>query len=218
MEEYFESMGYKIIVPDMFLSFDDFLPSKVRQDSEETVKVLGGDSRIYILRPDSTTNILGKIFSKWEGKPPLKVYYNSRVFKNTPNGNIMENHQMGVESLGDNPQEADWEILAMAITLMEGLKTPYVLELGSSKYLDSYLKDLRMDKRDELEIRGLLAKKSRHELEAKLEGLGGLTPGVTLIGGSGGSIQKARSNYLNKEMEASLDALRVYRLLDKTSF
>lgn len=211
MEEYFESMGYKIIVPDMFLSFDDFLLSKVRQDSEETVKVLGGDSRIYILRPDSTTNILGKIFSKWEGKPPLKVYYNSRVFKNTPNGNIMENHQMGVESLGDNPQEADWEILAMAITMMEELKTPYVLELGSSKYLDSYLKDLRMDNRDELEIRGLLAKKSRHELEAKLEGLGLEDSLLSVILDMEGSveevIQKARSNYLNKEMEASLDAL-----------
>jgi ATP phosphoribosyltransferase regulatory subunit len=96
MEDYFESKGFNIIEPDMFQSSDDFIQSNLRQDTSKTVKVLSGDSRIYILRPDITTNILGKIFSKWEGKPPLKVYYNSKVFKNTSGGRITENHQMGL--------------------------------------------------------------------------------------------------------------------------
>lgn len=222
MEDYFESMAFSIIEPDMFQTFDDYGRSNFQQDSSKTVKVLSGDSQIYLLRPDSTTNILGKIFSKWDGKPPLKVYYNSKVFKNTSGGRIIENHQMGVESLGDDIQEGDKEILGMAIKLMESLRTPFVLELGSSKYLDSYIRELKLDSKDERKIRDLISRKNRHELLIELEKLGLKDTLLEIILDMEGSmesvVQMARKNYMNEEMKSSIDALEsLIEYLEKNS-
>lgn len=226
MEDYFESKGFDIIEPDIFQNYDDFLLSNFRQDSSKTVKVLGGDSKIYILRPDITTNILGKIFSKWEGKPPLKVYYNSRVYSNSSGGGIKESYQVGVESLGDKQLNADKEILEMAINLMERLNTPYVLELGSSKYLDPYIRDLELDLVDEMQIRNLIAKKNKDDLLERLRKLGIkdnlLNTILDLEGNMEEVLNKARSLYLNYEMEGAIlsiesliDFFKERKLLDK---
>lgn len=211
MEDYFESKGFSIIEPDIFQSYDDFLLSNFRQDLSKTVKVLGGDSNIYILRPDITTNILGKIFSRWEGKPPLKVYYNSRVYSNSSGGRIKENHQLGLESLGDIPAKADKEMLEMAIYLMERLNIPYVLELGSSKYLDSYIRELKLDSNDEIEIRNLLAKKNKDGLKIRIKSIGVKSTILDVILDMEGNMEevvnKARSLYANYEMEEAIDSL-----------
>lgn len=211
MEDYFESKGFNIIEPDIFQSYDDFLLSNFRHDSSKTVKVLGGDSKIFILRPDITSNILGKIFSRWEGKPPLKVYYNSKVYSSSPGGGIKESYQVGVESLGDKAIVADKEILEMTITIMESLKTPYVLELGSSKYLDSYIRELKLDSRDEFQIRSLLAKKNKDEIIKWLKNKDIKSPILDVILDMEGNmeevIQKARKLYVNYEMEESLNSI-----------
>lgn len=210
VEDYFESKGFNIIEPDIFQNYDDYLLSNYRQNLSSTVKVLGGDSKIYILRPDITTNILGKIFSRWEGKHPLKVYYNSKVYRNLPGGRINENYQVGVESLGEEPQKADQEILEMAIKLMDNLKTEYVFELGSSIYLDSYLNELELSPQDELQIRKLMAKKNKAELLLKLKELEmnkDLEEILSLEGDMEDVLQRARNCYMNDEMKKALDSI-----------
>ncbi len=211
IEDYFESKGFNIIEPDIFQSYDDFLLSNFRHDSSKTVKVLGGDSKIFILRPDITSNILGRILSNWEGKPPLKVYYNSRVYSNSPGGGIKESYQVGVESIGDKPNMADMAILEMAINLMESLKTPYVLELGSSKYLDSYIRELKLDSRDELQLRSLLSKKNKDELlnwlyKKEIKGTI-LDIILDMEGNMEEVINKAKGLYVNYEMEGALSSI-----------
>ena len=210
-EDYFESKGFRFIVPDMFQSYDEFLVSNFRQDSSKTVKVLSGDSRIYVLRPDITTNILGKIFSKWEGKPPLKVYYNSSIYNNGFEGEIKENYQMGVESLGDDLLKADQEILVMAMELMQSLKMPFVIELGSSKYLDSYIRELNLDLKDEIKLRNLISAKNKDELYKSLEELGLkgtlLNEILDMEGNMEDVINMAKKYPMNQGMESDIDAI-----------
>lgn len=211
MEDYFESKGFDYIVPDMFQSYDEFLISNSRQDSSKTVKVLSGDSRIYVLRPDITTNILGKIFSKWEGKPPLKVYYNSSIYNNSSRGHITENYQIGVESLGDDLLKADQEILMMGMDIMESLKTPFVIELGSSKYLDSYISEMNLDLKDETRIRRLISTKNRNELYKYLGKLGlkdDLLERILDMEGNMESVVNMAKKYpMNQEMESAIEAI-----------
>ncbi|MFA7534073.1 MAG: ATP phosphoribosyltransferase regulatory subunit, partial [Tissierellaceae bacterium] len=97
IEGYFEEMEFDLIEPRIFQKYDEYVNSEHKQDSSKTVKVLSGNSRIFILRPDITINVLGEIFSKWDGEPPLKVYYNSTIYLNKEGGKILENHQMGIE-------------------------------------------------------------------------------------------------------------------------
>lgn len=211
IETYFEDMGFSIIEPKIFQSYDDFILSNPRQDSSKTVKVLSGDSSIYILRPDITTNILDQIFSKWEGEPPLKVYYNSKVYRNGPGGEILQNYQMGVESLGDNACESDREIVEMAVSLMSTLGEPYILELGSSNYLDGFFRELKLNRDDELEIRDLISKKNRDSLRLKLESLEIKNTILDMVLDMQGNLDKvikiAKSYAMNEEMKSALDSL-----------
>ncbi len=209
-EEYFEFKGYGLIEPDTFLNYDDYLLSNVRRDTSKTVKVISGNSKIYLLRPDITLNLLGKIFSKWKGEPPLKIYYNSKIYTNSHHKHITQHNQIGVESLGEEVMKADQEIFEMAFHLLDSLNTPYVLELGSSIYLDAYLRDLQLEREDEEKVLNLIENKNRDELAGLLSSLGieGLFENILDLEGDMESvIDKARHLYANEEMLSALDYL-----------
>ncbi|MCR3955454.1 MAG: ATP phosphoribosyltransferase regulatory subunit [Gudongella sp.] len=210
-EGYFEKNGFNLIEPRIFQKYDMYVRSNFRQDSSRTVKVLSGNSRIYILRPDITTNILGEIFSKWDGEPPLKVYYNSKIYLNRPDGKILENYQMGIESLGEDVFKADQEIVHMGTRLMGTLGRPVILELGSSKYLDGLFKELDLDQEEESEIRDLISKKNRYGLRIRLKELdleGTVLDHIfELQGDMREVIQRANSHPMNSEMREAIDEL-----------
>ncbi|WP_409227139.1 ATP phosphoribosyltransferase regulatory subunit [Gudongella sp. SC589] len=210
-EGYFEKRGFSLIEPRIFQKYDLYVRSNFRQDSSKTVKVLSGNSRIYILRPDITTNVLGEIFSKWDGEPPLKVYYNSKIYLNKPGGKILENYQMGIESLGEDVLAADQEIVEMATSLMGTLGKPVILELGSSKYLDGIFKELELDLDEESEVRDLISKKNRYGLRIKLKSLGlegtALEHILHLQGDMEEVIRMAKAYPMNREMSEAIDEL-----------
>lgn len=211
IEAYFEKMDFSIIEPKIFQDYDDFICSNFRQNQSKTVKVLGGDSKIYVLRPDITTNILSQIFSKWEGEPPLKVYYNSKVYRNESRGRIIENYQMGIESLGDDIYKGDREVFEMAVNLMSNLGKEYILELGSSKYLDGFFREIKLNISDEAEIKELISKKNRDNLNARLKSLGLEDTILSKVLDMQGSMEKvismAKTYDMNIEMKDALDSL-----------
>ncbi|NLL81726.1 MAG: hypothetical protein GX231_05375 [Tissierellia bacterium] len=210
VEDYFESKGFSLIEPDIFLNYDDFLLSNYNFDSTKTIKVFGGNSKIYVLRPDITLNILGKIFAGWEANNPLKIYYNSKIYSNSPDGSIGQNYQVGVEFLGEEALKADKEIFEIVIHLLENLKTPYVLELASSLYLDSYFADLNLDMKDEKTVKKHIRNKNKHELLSTLNRLGikGILEVVLdMEGNMEDVINMARKYPTNRDMEKALDYL-----------
>lgn len=211
IEGYFEKMDYSIIEPRILQDYDKYMSSNIKQDTSKTVKVLGGNSKIYILRPDITTNILNQIFSKWEGEPPLKVYYNSKIYRNQIGGEILENYQMGIESLGDDLLKGDREVLEMAIYLMSTLGEPYILELGSSKYLDGFFKGIDLDMEDEIEVRSLISKKNRDGLSKKLKSMDLENTILDKIFNMQGSMEEvieiAKSYDMNEDMETAINSL-----------
>lgn len=217
VEAYFEAKGYNLIEPRIFQKYDEYVRSNFRQDAAKTVKVLSGDARIFILRPEITTNILGEIFSKWDEDSPLKVYYNSKIYLNKPNGKILEGYQMGIESLGENILKAGREIVEMAVHLMGTLKEPFILELGSSKYLDGFFRELGLSTDNETEIRDLIGKKNRYGLRQKLKELGIentiLDQILSMQGDMGYVINKARTFSMNREMEEAINELDMIREL-----
>lgn len=211
METYFEEMDFNLIEPRIFQKYDEYINSEHKQDSSKTVKVLSGNSKIFILRPDITINVLGEIFSKWDGEPPLKVYYNSTVYLNKPDGKILENHQMGIEYLGAMVPRGDIEALEMATTIMNTLRVPFVIELGSSKYLDSYLDKMDIDKRRKAELKELIGRKNKHGLQSMIKDLGLRDPLLENIlemqGNIGEVIEAAEKYEMNDNMKEALGQL-----------
>ncbi|SEK17746.1 ATP phosphoribosyltransferase regulatory subunit [Carnobacterium iners] len=211
IENYFEKTGFSLIEPKTFQDYDDFINSAANPDLAKTVKVLGGDSKIYVLRPDITTNILSQIFTKWDGKKPLKVYYNSKIYRNELRGNVAEDYQMGIESLGDNQINGDREVFEIALNLMSKLDKDYILELGSSNYLDSFFKERKLADADELAIKTLISRKNRDELKGKLKSLKLENTMLTNILDMQGSMEKvitmAKTYETNKEMKKAIRSL-----------
>ena len=211
LENYFEEKGFSIIEPRAFQEYDNFINSDLMKESSKTVKVLGGDSKIYILRPDITTNILSQIFSKWEGQPPLKVYYNSKIYRNSSRGTIQQYYQMGIESLGDEVSKADKEIVEMATSVMSTLGESYILELGSSKFLEELIREINLGTQDETEIKNLISKKNRDGLKSKMKSLNIKNPILDNLFDMQGSMAKvidmAKSYKMNREMNNALESL-----------
>ncbi|MEA3422448.1 MAG: ATP phosphoribosyltransferase regulatory subunit [Bacillota bacterium] len=211
LEDYFEDSGYCMIEPKIFQNYDEFVCSNLRTNSKKTVKVLSGDSEIYILRPDITMNILQKIFSKWEKDKPLKVYYNSKIYLNNKNYNIKELRQMGIEYLGEDSLLADQEMITMAVELMKKVDRPFILELGSSKYLDSYFEEINIDIKLENKIKNYIAKKNKHGLISLLNKNGIksilLENILSMQGDMEAVIEQARKYTLNLEMQNALKEL-----------
>ncbi|MCA9766498.1 MAG: ATP phosphoribosyltransferase regulatory subunit [Carnobacterium sp.] len=211
IEDYFEKKGFSLIEPNTFQDYGDFINSTVNPDLAKSVKVLGGDSQIYVLRPDITTNILSQIFAKWDGKKPLKVYYNSKIYRNETRGKIAEDYQMGIESLGENQVNGDREIVEIALNLMSKVDKNYILELGSSNYLDSFFKEKNLTEADELAIKKLISRKNRDGLEGKLQSLKLENTMLMNILDMQGSMEKvitmAKTYEINKEMKKAIHSL-----------
>lgn len=211
IEEYFEDKGFSIIEPKTFQDYSDCIQSGLIKNPSETVKVLGGDSKIYILRPDITTNLLGQIFAKWEREAPLKIYYNSKIYRNGPRGEILQNYQMGIESLGDDEFKADKEIIEMALSVMSSLGEAYLIELGSSLFLDSFFREIKLERGDEKEIRKLISKKNYHGLKVKLKLLKLENTILDDIFRMQGNIEEvidiAQTHRINEGMRSALESL-----------
>lgn len=210
-ETYFENKGFALIEPKAFQSYDTYLLSNSRQDLSKTVKVLGGNSNIFILRPDITSNILTGIFSKWDRTSPLQVYYNSKIFQNGPGGDIQENYQMGIESLGYESASADLQILEMVGAIMEKLGEPYLLELGTSQFLDALLAAHNLEFSQETELRKYISSKDRQGLEGKLAEFQIEDPLfaeiLDLEGDMADVLERAKALPLNERMEKALITL-----------
>ena len=72
IENFFESKDYQLIDANIFQNYNEFIHLTNRIDSKNTVKVLSGNSEIFILRPDITMNILEKLLKNGQGRHQLK--------------------------------------------------------------------------------------------------------------------------------------------------
>lgn len=215
IEGYFEEKGFNLIEPPIFQKYDKYMDSDYKQDSSAIVKVLGGDSKILILRPDITINVLGDIFSKWEGGYPLKIYYNSKVYNNGSGGWVVVNHQMGIESLGEEALKGDTQALEMVSTLLGILKEPYIIEVGYSNYLDGFFNEIKLRPDVEIELKELISKKNRSDLKERLRKLSLknslLDKIIDIQGDIGEVIDMANPYCTNEEMNKSIERLKRIR-------
>lgn len=165
IESFFESKDYQLIDANIFQNYNEFIHLTNRIDSKNTVKVLSGNSEIFILRPDITMNILEKLLKKCSGDKRIKVYYNSKIFKYKKDMSIGEYRQIGVEYLGEELPIADQEIISMAIKLMGKNDDECILELGTSKYIDGLFSELVIDETEKNNLYKSIYYKNKSELK-----------------------------------------------------
>jgi ATP phosphoribosyltransferase regulatory subunit len=217
-EDYFEDKGYAFIDPEIFQTYEGFLEAEMMLDARRTVKVLSGDAQIMILRPDITMSVLERTMKLRKDDDPLKIYYNSKIYLNTGGSKISELRQMGAEYLGEDSIKADQEIIAMAVEVLANLKTPFILELGTSKYLGGLFESLPISKIEKQTIRGAISRKNQGELvriisemklDQKVKDL--LSQILSMQGDIDAVISLAEQYEMNEEMGSAMEELKALR-------
>lgn len=222
IESMFIKAGYIEIQPSVFEDYDDFTCVNKRIKKESMVKVLNSNSKILILRPDITMNIIKGLIPRWEKNLKLKLFYNSIIFRNKVDSNIKEFRQMGIEYLGENSIESDKDIISLALKVLKTYSSDFILEVGNSRYLDGLLKEINLKETSVQELKNLIYKKNKLELTNYVASLNlnkeiydVLTNILELQGNIEEVIDKAQKYYMNYEMKQSIKELEELKNLMK---
>ena len=218
IEDMFLSEGYSHIEPLSFESLDNFMPLYKKIKKESMVKVLNGGSDVLILRHDNTTNIIKNLIPRWQQGMELKLFYNSTVFRNSPNSNIKEIKQLGVEYLGGSDLKADIEIICLALNILNRFNHDFILEISNSKYIGGLFESMNIDEAEKGQLKDLIYRKNRFELldytkklNLSKEIYDCLLNIFELQGDILEIVDKAQGYYTNKDMEEALQELIVLR-------
>ncbi|MGX9757790.1 ATP phosphoribosyltransferase regulatory subunit [Clostridioides difficile] len=217
-EEYFQ------IEPQLFEEYDEFTNINSKIPKESMVKVVNG--RVMVLRADITTSIIKSLIPRWEEGLKLKLFYNSSIYKNKNTVGIKEVRQIGCEYLGESSVEADREVVKLALKILEKYNNNFILEVGSSKYINGLLEELKLNKTCENQIKNLLYTKNNHELKVYIEDLKIKNDVKELLsnilnfqGNLYNVIEKAQKFYCNDKMKQALEELKqINDLIEECNF
>lgn len=214
IEDMFIREGYTHIELAGFENLDNIISLYNNIKKESMVKVLDGKSDVLILRTDNTTSIIKKLIPRWEYGIKLKLFYNSTVFRNSPNSGIKEIKQLGIEYLGEAALKADKEVIKLALNILNRFNNGFILEISNSKYICGLFKDMNITKAKKQQLKEFIYRKNRSDLTDFIKDLN-LPRDIyncllNLLDFQGDIIQivdSAKSYYMNEIMEEALDEL-----------
>lgn len=212
IEEMFISEGYKNIEPKILEDYEEFFAINKQIDKRSTVKVFNSNGKMSILRPDITTNLMSRLIPRWEKNIIIKLFYYSKIFKHKKSG-IKEIRQMGIEYLGEKEIKADKAVINLAAKILNKYRDNFLLEIGSSEFLNGLLKEFNFNDIEYKNIIMHLYNKNSYELSkytnkyGKNEASDTLNKILELQGTYREIKDKLKNLYINEQMKRGLKEL-----------
>lgn len=219
IEDIFLGKGYSYIELPVVEYLDKFTSlyknnKNIKKDS--IVKLLNGSSDVLLLRPDNTISIIKSLIPRWEEDATIKLFYNSKVFRNDPNSNIREIRQLGIEYLGGVTLKSDEEVIGIALDILNKFNDDFILEISNSKYILGLFEAMDIKEFQKQIIKDFIYHKNRFELLDYLKKINipkdiydCLSNIFDLQGNVSKIIDKARNYYMNQIMEEALQELSI---------
>lgn len=214
LEDMFLTDGYIQIQPSTFENWDKLTGINKKIKKESTVKVLNGSSQVFILRPDITMNIIKNLIPRWEEELKLKLFYTSTIYRNKEESNIKEITQTGIEYLGEDSFKADRDVVGLALKVLKRFNDNFILEIGSSKYVDGILKESNLNENIQSQLKSLIYRKNKFELINFIQNLSLpddmdklLSNILDFQGNLEEIISTANNFYMNEEMKKAVEEL-----------
>ena len=158
------SEGYKKIQTPT-LEFSDVFSSSIgTTPSSELYRFYDPEGNTLVLRPDFTPAI-ARCASKYflDDNSPLRLCYSGSTFSNTKSlrGKLKEVTQMGAELICDPSVEADGEIIALSIKVLEsaGLKD-FKITVGNADYYRGFCREAGLSLNVEHNLRDYISQKN----------------------------------------------------------
>jgi ATP phosphoribosyltransferase regulatory subunit len=170
----FEAAGF-LEIATTELEFMDVFNLKSRHfPSEGLYKAIDDNGRILALRPDSTMPIARLAASRLRTYPSLKLYYNQKVYRNSPGARRRndELRQMGVELIGETARnQSDLETAMLALDIFKLLpeETKCILEIGDIGITKKLIELLPASAQIKEQLRTAVESKNSPELEEILK-------------------------------------------------
>lgn len=173
LHEVLVSYGYRDLETPTFEFFDVFSREVGTTPSRELYKFFDREGNTLVLRPDFTPSI-ARAAAKYfhEEEKAVRLCYQGNTFINNGNyqGHLKETTQMGAELLGEESAEADAEMIAMTVELLQkaGL-TEFQVSIGHVEFFKSLMKEAGFSEEDEQKLRSLITMKNYFGVEDFLE-------------------------------------------------
>ncbi|MCL2837539.1 MAG: ATP phosphoribosyltransferase regulatory subunit [Oscillospiraceae bacterium] len=169
----FEKYGYTMVQTPTF-EFGDLYDVASTLPTEQIFKFFDNDGRTLSLRPDITTSIARIAATKLKDAPtPLRLSYIGSSFRNDEaysSARQREFTQMGIELLGDDSNQADAEVIKIAIETLKaaGLKK-FKIDIGHIGFFNGLVDEAGLDNAAKAELQRIFERKDATELTKFLD-------------------------------------------------
>ncbi|HHW67244.1 MAG TPA: ATP phosphoribosyltransferase regulatory subunit [Epulopiscium sp.] len=224
IESVFNRYGYYNVQTPTFEYYDVFSEDNGKIQQKHMYKFFDREGAILALRPDMTPPIarMAATTLKDESKP-IRLCYIDKAFRYNESyqGKTREFSQAGVELLGMNSDEADAEVIALAVNSLSaaGLNE-FQIDLGQIDFFKGVLEEAGLSAEEEEEIRQLIENKDFIGVEEFIEqfpiasDLKQLFLDLSKLCGSIDVIEKTKNLTNNSRSKEALEKLkRVYEIL-----
>ncbi|MCR5674427.1 MAG: ATP phosphoribosyltransferase regulatory subunit [Lachnospiraceae bacterium] len=174
--ETFASFGYREIRTPALEYFDLFAGEIGTTSANDLFKYSDRNGETMVLRPDFTPSI-ARTAAKYflESKDPLRLFYRGSVFNNRDSlqGKLREETQMGAEFYNDDSVQADAEIIALAVrSLLAAGITDIKMCVGHVDYFYGICEAAGIDADTENELLDCICDRNAFATERLLSGSG----------------------------------------------
>jgi len=220
----FITYGYKRIKTSAFEKYDLYASANRSVNRNEMIKVIDHTGEVLVLRPDVTiplTQQLSQDIAELDNE--LRYFYVQDVFRRPRGENEeIEKMQAGVEYFSERSPEADAEVIALAIHVLEDLGfTDIKIELGHAGYVKEILRHIDLEKSKEEQLKAMIEAKNVVDIESFLTSLAidekwkqAIKEVPFLYGKPATVIKKARSQQLTESIDETIDYIEsVYEVL-----
>ncbi len=176
LNNFYLDQGYKEVMTPSLEYMSLFSDSQSFIPSEEMYKTTDNKGNVLAVRPDNTIPIARLVSTKLgSSDDPIRLFYNQRTFKMNAkdSGRSDEIIQSGVELIGSEGEEGDFEILSLAFQTLKMLKGKQSgrFEIGYVGFFDALCQSLEISGSTKESLRILISEKKNTELEETLSTL-----------------------------------------------
>lgn len=172
IESVFHRYGYRSVMPPTF-EYIDVFTGIGSVDQSKIYKFIDRDGSVLALRSDLTPQISRIVATNdWDGMIPLRFCYVANTYRYNQNfqGKLNEFTQAGVELYGASSDDANAEVIAVAINalLAAGLED-FRIDIGNVEFLHGILEETGLPEEELREIRKYILKREYVAVEAAVK-------------------------------------------------
>lgn len=229
----FELWGFRKIIPPM-LEFEDLLAIGMDESLRERLFRLEDrhSHRLLVFPPDITPQIARIESMRMKSYPfPHRIYYNGRVLRHveSQSGRSREIFQTGVELIGLDSPEADAEMIAMSVEVMDKIGfEDFKIDLGQVDFYRGIMAAAGLDAGSTAEIQSAIARKDISAVKTILENqnipdnvkreilaLSRLFGGIEVLEKASGIVSNDRSKRALENLAQVIDILHIHGIRDE---